>query len=136
VGCSARVLVLGLSPTGETFGPRCLEALTQRFRFEPHVRLGAVSSALEAREVDKLLVFEAFDFGGQPGTLKLLRGVHGQALAERLGLQPHEVTLIGLQLDERASRAPPSIDDALTLGLQQLTVWGCGARPRPPELRA
>ena len=62
----------------EGFGVRCIEALQQRYEFAPHVQLidgGTQGLYLvqHVQQADRLLIFDAIDYGLAPGELKLVR---------------------------------------------------------------
>ena len=73
-------VVLGIGNVGnlwadEGFGVRCIETLQQRYEFAPHVRLvdGGTQGLYLIQHVQAathLLIFDAIDYGLEPGTLK------------------------------------------------------------------
>ena len=108
---------------------------------------------------DALLIFDAIDYGLAPGTLKLVRdddvprfmgakkmSLHQTgfqevlSLAQLTGKYPRQVLLIGCQpqeLDDYGGSLRPivkqAMEEAIRLGLEELTQWGGQpqARTRP-----
>lgn len=158
------VLVLGIGNllwADEGFGVRCVEALHQRYDFPRGVELldGGTQGIYLTNTVaatERLLVFDALDYGDAPGTLRVVRDAevpsfHGVrkmslhqtgfqevlAAAELLGSPPSRVTLVGVQLEEiddfggsLTDRVAAQLDAALALGLAELRAWGFPVRPR------
>ena len=152
------ICVLGIGNllwADEGFGVRCVEALQQRHEFAPHVSLvdGGTQGLYLIQHVqaaDALLIFDAIDYGLEPGTLKLVRddevprflgakkmSLHQTGFQEVLAAAaltdklPAELVLIGVQPEEledyggslRAvvkAQMPP----ALNLALDWLERWG------------
>ncbi|ARE40682.1 Hydrogenase maturation protease [Rhodovulum sp. P5] len=121
------VLILGIGNVlwaDEGFGPRCVEALADRFAFPDNVRLldgGTQGLYLLPfiEEVRSLLIFDAVDYGLAPGTLKIVRdddvpsfmgakkmSLHQTGFQDVLatasfkGCAPARMTLIGCQPEE------------------------------------
>ncbi len=144
----------------EGFGVRCIEALQQRYEFAPHVQLidgGTQGLYLvqHVQQADRLLIFDAIDYGLAPGELKLVENedvprfmgakkmsLHQTGFQEVLMLAlltekyPKQVLLIGCQPEEiedyGGSLRPvvkQALEDALALGVDALRRWG--ARPEP-----
>ena len=158
------VLVLGIGNllwADEGFGVRCAEALdaewivpdtvtvmdggTQGLYLLPHVTAA-----------ERLIVFDAVDYGLAPGTLRLVEGdevprfmgvrkmsLHQTgfqevlAAAELLGRLPREMLLIGVQPDELedygGSLRPlvrACVEPAVDIALARLQAWGVPARRR------
>ena len=75
-----RIYVLGIGNVlwaDEGFGVRCVEALQRRYEFAEHVQLidgGTQGLYLvpHVQDADRLLIFDAIDYGLEPGTLKLI----------------------------------------------------------------
>ncbi|MDP3323468.1 MAG: HyaD/HybD family hydrogenase maturation endopeptidase, partial [Hydrogenophaga sp.] len=75
------IVVLGIGNllwADEGFGVRCIEALQRRFEFADHVSLidGGTQGLYLIQHVqaaDALLIFDAIDYGLEPGTLKEVR---------------------------------------------------------------
>ena len=142
----------------EGFGVRCIEALQQRYEFAPHVSLidgGTQGLYLiqHVQEATRLLIFDAVDYGLEPGTLKLVEdddvprfmgakkmSLHQTGFQEVLSLAmltekyPRSVLLIGCQpeyLEDYGGSLRPrvklALEDALAHGLATLREWG--ARP-------
>lgn len=158
---AARITVLGIGNllwADEGFGVRCIEALQQRYQFAEHVQLidgGTQGLYLigHVQQADKLLIFDAIDYGLAPGTLKLVENddvprflgakkmsLHQTGFQEVLmlalltGRYPRELLLVGCQPEEiddygGSLRAPvrAALPDALALGVAALRRWG--ARP-------
>jgi hydrogenase maturation protease len=149
----------------EGFGVRCLEALTQRYEWPAHVELldggtQGIYLANTIAQVERLLVFDALDYGEVPGTIKVVRDAevpkfHGVrkmslhqtgfqevlAATELLGSPPVHVTLVGVQLanidDFGGSLTPPvaeRLDEVLALGLEELRAWGVAVKQRKEPL--
>jgi hydrogenase maturation protease len=162
------VMVLGIGNllwADEGFGVRCLEALTQRFEFPEHVELldGGTQGLYLANtiaDVERLLVFDALDYGEPPGTVKVVRddevpkfhGVRKMSLhqtgfqevlvaTELLGSPPAKVTLVGVQLaniDDFGGTLTPMVagklEEVLQLGLAELRTWGVEVKERAVPL--
>lgn len=139
----------------EGFGVRCIEALQQRYEFAPHVSLidgGTQGLYLiqHVQEATHLLIFDAIDYGLEPGTLKLIENddvprfmgakkmsLHQTGFQEVLSLSmltekyPKAVLLIGCQpeqLEDYGGSLRPcvklALEDALAHGLATLRQWG------------
>ena len=155
-----RVLILGIGNVlwaDEGFGVRCVEAMASRCALPSNVRLmdgGTQGLYLLPflEEADALLVFDAIDFGLEPGTLKVLRdddvpsfmgakkmSLHQTgfqdvlATAELLDRAPRLLTLIGCQpveLEDYGGGLRPSvaaqIAPAIALAIEELATWGIG----------
>ena len=157
-GAAARVLVLGIGNilwADEGFGVRAAEAFDRRFRAPDNVTIldggtqGLYLVHLVA-EADRLLVFDAIDYGLEPGTLRLVHGdevprftgvkkmsLHQTGFqevlsaADWLGRYPLEIALIGCQpLDLEDWGGPltdpvrSQIEPALALAREVLRNWG------------
>jgi hydrogenase maturation protease len=152
------ICVLGIGNVlwaDEGFGVRCLEALQERYAFAPHVSLidGGTQGLYLIQFVqsaDKLIIFDAIDYGLAPGTLKLVRNddvprfmgakkmsLHQTgfqevlSLAQLTGRFPKEVLLIGCQpeeLEDYGGSLRPvvkqALEQALDVGIQTLQDWG------------
>lgn len=145
----------------EGFGVRCVEALAERWQFGPGVQLvdGGTQGLYLLQHVQaarRLLIFDAIDYGLDPGTLKLVEGdevprfmgakkmsLHQTgfqevlALARFTGQWPDELLLVGCQpalLDDfGGSLTPPvraALAPALALALDRLRAWGADPQPR------
>ncbi|MBK7530501.1 HyaD/HybD family hydrogenase maturation endopeptidase [Piscinibacter sp.] len=163
------ITVLGIGNVlwaDEGFGVRCVEALQQRWAFDETqgapVQLvdGGTQGLYLIQHVQaarKLLIFDAIDYGLEPGTLKLIENdevprfmgakkmsLHQTGFQEVLMLAqlteqyPDEVLLIGCQpqeLEDYGGSLRPivktAMEDALALGLDRLRQWG--ARPLPRD---
>jgi hydrogenase maturation protease len=163
------VLILGIGNllwADEGFGVRCVEALHARHELPSGVELldGGTQGIYLANTVaacERLLVFDALDYGDVPGTIRVVRDAevprfHGVrkmslhqtgfqevlAATELLGSPPTRVTLVGVQLaeiDDFGGSLTPAcaaaLEDVLALGLEELAGWGYPLRPRtaPPS---
>lgn len=165
------VLVLGIGNilwADEGFGVRAVEAFHRLYAMAEDVDLldgGTQGLYLVNRvaEVDRLLVFDAIDYGLQPGTLKTVMGdevpkftgakkmsLHQTGFqevlsaADLMGHYPRDIALIGCQpLDLEDWGGPltgpvsASIEPALDAAIEILTSWGVAparrAIPLPPE---
>jgi hydrogenase maturation protease len=160
--CAALVLGIGnLLWADEGFGIRCVETLHERWEFGEGVRVldGGTQGLYLVNDValsDRLLVFDALDYGDLPGTLRVVRGdevprfagvkkmslhqtgfqevLAAASLLERL---PREVTLIGVQAAQLedfggslTAVVAARVDEAVALGLSELASWGFAARLR------
>lgn len=160
-------LVLGIGNllwADEGFGVRCVEALHQGWRMPPGVTLmdgGTQGLYLvhHVRAARRLIVFDAIDYGDEPGTLRLVRdadvpafgGVRKMSLhqtgfqdvliaAEMLGGGPERILLVGVQageLEDYGGSLTPAVRaqmaPALMTALAQLSQWGLSAIPRPAD---
>ncbi len=139
----------------EGFGVRCIEALQQRYEFAPHVSLidgGTQGLYLiqHVQDASHLLIFDAIDYGLEPGTLKLIENddvprfmgakkmsLHQTGFQEVLSLAmltekyPKAVLLIGCQPEQLEDyggslrpRVKLALEDALAHGLATLRQWG------------
>ncbi|MBK1688727.1 HyaD/HybD family hydrogenase maturation endopeptidase [Rubrivivax gelatinosus] len=163
------IVVLGIGNVlwaDEGFGVRCVEALDARWTFAPHVSLvdgGTQGLYLVhyVQQATRLLIFDAIDYGLEPGTLKLIENedvprfmgakkmsLHQTGFQEVLSLAtltgryPQSVLLIGCQPEELEDyggslrpRIKLALEDALALGVDTLRRWGADPRPRlaPPS---
>ncbi|MDG0854348.1 HyaD/HybD family hydrogenase maturation endopeptidase [Roseateles puraquae] len=162
------ICVLGIGNVlwaDEGFGVRCIEALQQRYEFAPHVQLidgGTQGLYLvqHVQQADRLLIFDAIDYGLAPGELKLVlnedvprfmgakkMSLHQTGFQEVLMLAlltekyPKEVLLIGCQpqeIEDYGGSLRPvvkqALEDALALGLDALRDWGAQPTPRQRPL--
>jgi hydrogenase maturation protease len=121
------VLILGIGNllwADEGFGVRCVELLNQRYRFPAGVVLmdGGTQGIYLVQHVQRagrLIVFDAIDYGLEPGTLKVVRddevprfmgakrmSLHQTgfqevlAMAEFTGDYPRELLLVGVQPEQ------------------------------------
>ncbi|PWB81283.1 MAG: HyaD/HybD family hydrogenase maturation endopeptidase [Methylocystaceae bacterium] len=160
-----RTLVLGIGNilwADEGFGVRAVEEFHARFETGDDVTVldGGTQGLYLVQFVeacDRLLVFDAIDYGLEPGTLRVVRdqevprftGAKKMSLhqtgfqevlsaADLLGRYPSCLALIGCQpLDLEDWGGPltapvrASIEPALTAALETLAEWGVDCRPRP-----
>lgn len=160
-----RIYVLGIGNVlwaDEGFGVRCVEALQRRYEFAEHVQLidgGTQGLYLvhHVQDADRLLIFDAIDYGLEPGTLKLIENedvpkfmgakkmsLHQTGFQEVLMVAlltekfPKEILLIGCQpeeLDDYGGSLRPvvkaAMEKALGHGVAALERWGA-----KPQLRS
>ncbi len=160
----ASILVLGIGNllwADEGFGVRCAEALAERHVLPQHVTVmdGGTQGLyllpyVEAAE--RLLVFDAVDYGDPPGTLRVVVGdavprfmgakkmsLHQTgfqevlASAELLGRLPAELVLVGCQPVELEDfggslrdEVKAQIGPALDVACEWLARWGAAPLPR------
>ncbi|MBO9467329.1 HyaD/HybD family hydrogenase maturation endopeptidase [Tropicibacter sp. R15_0] len=158
----ANVLILGIGNVlwaDEGFGVRCVEQLASRYAFDNNVRLldgGTQGLYLLPflEEADSLIVFDAVDYGLEPGTLKIVENdevpqfmgakkmsLHQTgfqdviATAQLMGYCPEQLLLIGCQPEELEDyggglrdQIAARIDPAIEIALERLRGWGIEAR--------
>lgn len=161
-------LILGIGNVlwaDEGFGIRTIETLHARYRFPDTVRImdGGTQGIFLlpwVRNARRLLIFDAIDFGLEPGTLKIIRGndvprfmgakkvsMHQTGFQEVLsaadlaGELPEELVLIGVQpelLDDYGGSLRPiikaKIEPAIRLGLDILCDWNVPTQLRDKSL--
>ncbi|MEO1201956.1 MAG: HyaD/HybD family hydrogenase maturation endopeptidase [Pseudomonadota bacterium] len=166
--CGYDTLVLGIGNVlwaDEGFGVRSLETLHSRYEFGDDVCVmdGGTQGIFLlpfVRSARRLLIFDAVDFGLEPGTLKVVSGddvprfmgvrkmsMHQAGFQEVLstaalsGDLPDEIVLIGVQpelLDDYGGSLRPAvraqIDAAIQSAVEVLTEWGVTATPRSGPL--
>ncbi len=157
-GSAARTLVLGIGNilwADEGFGVRAVEAFDRRFAAPVGVTVldgGTQGLYLvqHVTETDALLVFDAIDYGLEPGTLKLIEGdevpkftgakkmsLHQTGFqevlsaADLLGKYPARIALIGCQPLDLENWGGPltdpvraQIEPSLALAREVLRNWG------------
>jgi hydrogenase maturation protease len=162
-----RILVLGIGNilwADEGFGVRALETFHARYRAPENVSLldgGTQGLYLVqfVQEADYLLVFDAIDYGLQPGALKVVQddevpkftGAKKMSLhqtgfqevlsaADLLGDYPEKLTLIGCQpLDLEDWGGPLTkpvrgqLEQAADVAAAILVQWGAPCRRRSPD---
>jgi hydrogenase maturation protease len=165
----ATTLVMGVGNilwADEGFGVRCAEAFNARFADLPGLEVldgGTQGLALLGRvmEAERLLIFDALDFGLAPGTLLTLRGdevpramarnqmsLHQAsmmellAMAAMLGRTPERLTVIGLQpilLDDYGGSLTPEAEAAVPVAVAraeaELAGWGLRLAERSDAAR-
>lgn len=153
-----KVLILGLGNilwADEGFGVRCIEKLDENYSFADNVRLmdGGTQGLYLIQyimECQKLLIFDAIDYGLECGEMKLIKNqevpaymgakkmsLHQTgfqetlATAQMLEQYPQEILLIGVQpciLENYGESLSPlvkaQINPAIEKALEQLQVWG------------
>ncbi len=159
-----RILVLGIGNilwADEGFGVRAVETFHARYRVPDNVTIldgGTQGLYLVqfVQETDYLLVFDAIDYGLEPGSLKIVEGdevpkftgskkmsLHQTGFqevlsaAELLGHYPEKLALIGCQpLDLEDWGGPltapvrQTLDRALETAVTLLAQWGADCVPR------
>ena len=167
-GPADRVLVLGIGNilwADEGFGVRVVEEFHRRFRCPDTVTVmdgGTQGLYLvqHVHEADRLIVFDAVDYGLEPGTLLLVRddevpkftGIKKMSLhqtgfqevlsaADLLGHAPGHLLLIGCQPQDLEDWGGPltapvrgRIDDAIAAACSALAEWGIAVAPREAPL--
>lgn len=162
-----RILILGIGNVlwaDEGFGVRCVEAMAERFALPENVRLldgGTQGLYLLPflEEAEAVIIFDAIDFGLEPGTLHMLRdgdvpafmGAKKMSLhqtgfqevlstAQLLGRCPAQLTLIGCQpaeIEDFGGSLRPIVSDripeALSAAVAELARWGVEVRPGRTE---
>ena len=162
-------LVLGIGNVlyaDEGFGVRAVEALHARYVFDDSVRVmdGGTQGIFLlpwVRSAQRLLIFDAVDFGMEPATLRLVRGedvpcfmgakkvsMHQAGFQEVLasadltGSLPAELALVGVQpklLNDYGGSLTEGVraqvEPAIALACRVLTDWGvdCVERARRPQ---
>lgn len=153
-----QILILGIGNVlwaDEGFGVRCVETMASRYAFPENVRLldgGTQGLYLLPfmEEADALIVFDAVDYGLEPGTMKIVEGdevpafmgakkmsLHQTgfqdviATAQLMGYCPAHLMLIGCQpveLEDYGGGLRPlvaeRIDPAIEIALRKLAEWG------------
>lgn len=161
---SKRILVLGIGNilwADEGFGVRCVEALNAGWEFPPQVTVmdgGTQGLYLlpYVQEADCLLVFDAVDYGDEPGQLRVVvgdqvprfMGVKKMSLhqtgfqevlmaAELTQKLPAELVLVGVQAEQLEDFGGSLRDvvkaqmvPALNIALDWLEKWGAAGRIR------
>lgn len=167
---TARVLVLGIGNilwADEGFGVRAVEEFHRRFDLPEEVTVldGGTQGLYLVnilQDFERLLVFDAIDYGLEPGTLKVVRddevpkftGAKKMSLhqtgfqevlsaADLLGYYPEQLALIGCQpLDLEDWGGPlteparAAIDPAIDAALAVLAEWGIVAERREAPVAA
>ncbi|MEM8836489.1 MAG: HyaD/HybD family hydrogenase maturation endopeptidase [Pseudomonadota bacterium] len=160
---ATRLLVLGIGNVlwaDEGFGVRCVERLAENWQFDDTVRLldgGTQGLYLLPfmEEADILVVFDAIDYGLEPGTLKVVEnedvpqfmGVKKMSLhqtgfqdviatSQLMGYCPETLLLIGCQPEELEDYGgglrdvvANQIDPAVEIALARMAEWGFEATP-------
>ena len=158
------IIIMGLGNllwADEGFGVRAAEQLYARYQLPANVEVvdGGTQGLLllpYVEEADRLILFDAIDFGLEPGTLKVYRddavpayltakkmSLHQTgfsevlALADLKGNLPASIVLIGVQPvqleDYGGSLTEPvraRLEPALSLAVAQLQEWGVPLAPR------
>jgi len=155
------VLVLGIGNlvmSDDGAGVRVVQELQKRYLFPSHVEImdgGTLGLDLlpKLEGIERLLVVDAVETGGKPGTLVRLSGEelpialqtkvspHQMglkdllAVAELLGHSPREMMLIGIQPasiemgDELSPRVAERLEEMISNILAKLNEWNIDVRP-------
>jgi len=163
-------LVLGIGNllwADEGFGVRAVEHLNALYTFPDNTRLmdGGTQGIFLlpwVRSAQRLLIFDAIDFGLAPATLKVIRGddvprymgakkvsMHQAGFQEVLssaqlsGEFPEELALIGVQPEllndyggSLTEGVRSQLEPAVQVACRVLEDWGVEVRPRPQPLSA
>ncbi|MGB1092695.1 MAG: HyaD/HybD family hydrogenase maturation endopeptidase [Oceanobacter sp.] len=158
-----RFLILGIGNmlwADEGFGVRCVEHLAANYRFPDNVTLldggtQGIYLVHYVQDADVLVVFDAIDYGLEPGTIKLIRddevpkfmgakkmSLHQTGFQEVLSMSeftghyPEELLLVGIQPqlleDFGGSLTDPvraKMPEAMQLALDYLAERGVQAEP-------
>lgn len=161
-------LVLGIGNllwADEGFGVRCVEYMTEHYELPEAVELldgGTQGLYLlpYLQQARRLIVFDAIDYGLQPGTMRLIENTEVPrfmgakkmslhqtgfqeviAAAELTGKCPVEMLLIGIQpveLDDYGGSLRPQVASrvatAVYLAVRRLRSWGVAVRRRTAQL--
>jgi len=157
-------LVLGIGNVlyaDEGFGIRAVEALNARYSFADSVRVmdGGTQGIFLlpwVRSANRLLIFDAVDFGMPPATLRLVRGIDVPrymgakkvsmhqagfqevlASADLTGSLPDELALVGVQPEllndyggSLTAGVKAQIEPAITIACRVLAEWGVDSLER------
>ncbi len=163
-------LVLGIGNllwADEGFGVRAVERLHERYRFGAEVRVmdGGTQGIFLlpwVRAAERLLIFDAIDFGLPPATLRLIEGddvprymgakkvsMHQAGFQEVLasarltGEFPRDIALVGVQpalLDDYGGSLTAGVraqlDSAIAVACKLLRRWGVEPQPRSAAVAA
>ena len=146
-------LILGIGNilwADEGFGVRAVDMLHRQYEFPDNVKLmdGGTQGIYLVHHVQAaniLVVFDAIDYGLEPGTLKLIEGdsvpkylgakkmsLHQTgfqevlAMAEMLGSYPEHILLVGVQpvqLDDYGGSLRPEIKARIQPALEAALTW-------------
>lgn len=149
------ILVLGIGNlvmSDDGAGVRVVQELQKRYRFPPHVEImdgGTLGLDLlpKLEGIERLLVVDAVETGGKPGTLVRLLGEelpialqtkispHQMglkdllAVAELMGHAPREMVLVGIQPasiemgDELSNNIAEQLEEMIDKVLTELSKW-------------
>lgn len=148
-----KVLILGIGNllwADEGFGVRTVEHLHTHYSFPPNVQLldggtQGIYLVQHVEEADILLVFDAIDYGLQPGTLKLVEdhdvpsfmgakkmSLHQTgfqevlAMAQLLDRYPKHLLLVGVQpveLEDFGGSLRPAVKAQIEPAIQAALAW-------------
>lgn len=162
ISCNDSILILGIGNllwADEGFGVRCVEALNAAWQLPDSVTVmdGGTQGLYLLPYVSaarRLIVFDAIDYGLEPGTLRLVEGdevprfmgakkmsLHQTGFqevlssADLLGQLPHDMLLIGVQpqeLEDFGGSLRPvvraRVAQAVSIAIQRLSEWGIEAQ--------
>lgn len=168
--CAYDTLILGIGNilwADEGYGIRAVETLNERYSFADSVRVmdGGTQGIFLlpwVRSARELLIFDAVDFGLEPGTLKLVRdaevprfmgakkvSMHQAGFQEVLssaelsGQFPERLALVGVQpelLNDYGGSLTPRVraqlDPAIDMAIDVLRKWDVGLWPRDTSTSA
>lgn len=158
---NAPTLILGIGNilwADEGFGVRAIEALHRQYAFPDHVKLmdggtQGIYLVQHVQEAEILVVFDAIDYGLNPGTMKLIEGdsvpkflgakkmsLHQTgfqevlAMAEMLGSYPKHLLLVGVQpvqLEDYGGSLRPEVKACIGPAIDGALEWlaGLGIEP-------
>jgi hydrogenase maturation protease len=164
------VLVLGIGNllwADEGFGVRCVEQLAAEWELPPGITVmdGGTQGLYLLPYVQaarRLIVFDAIDYGLEPGTMKRVEGdevprfmgakkmsLHQTGFQEVIsaadltGQLPESLLLIGVQpeeLEDYGGSLRPAVKarlgDAVAMAVAQLRAWGHAVEPCAPKVGA
>lgn len=164
INSETNVLILGIGNllwADEGFGVRAVLELNRQWKFGSRVTLidggtQGLSLLPHVQAADRMIVFDAIDYGLPPGTLKVLMddqvprfmgakklSLHQTgfqdvlAIAQLMGGLPSEMVMIGVQPEDfedygadLRSIVRSQIQPALQVALDSLGRWGFAAEPR------
>ena len=164
INSEKNVLILGIGNllwADEGFGVRAVLELNQQWKFGSRVTLidggtQGLSLLPHVQAADRLIVFDAIDYGLPPGTLRVLRddqvprfmgakklSLHQTgfqdvlAIAQLMGALPSEMVMIGVQPEDFEDYGADlravvrsQMQPALQVALDSLLQWGLEAEPR------
>ncbi len=133
-----QVLILGIGNilwADEGFGVRCVEEINRRYEFDDNVKLmdGGTQGIYLVQHVqaaDILLVFDAIDYGLEPGTMKL---IHDDDVPSFMGAKKMSLHQTGFQeVLSMAAMLEDSPERILLIGVQPVELEDFGGSLRAP----
>ncbi len=146
-------LILGIGNilwADEGFGVRAAETLARHYRFPEHVTVmdggtQGIYLLQHVQEADLLVVFDAVDYGLEPGTLKVVEGdavpsylgakkvsLHQTgfqevlAMAQMLDSYPREILLVGVQpvqIEDFGGSLDPLVKSRIEPAIEAALAW-------------